>query len=1311
MANSMSLNLLIFLATDIIILFAIRTTKSDVEFHNVMYNQSALVYNITCDPKSTFEEDCQSKPLEKIVAEIGKRTDIQINITISQLKLSADVSFTNLNSLDITGIPGITAIVCIAGNAGIILRDVDKLSFQNINLTSCGHVEFDRAQAIYYSSAMAIYHCRKVKLEKLVIERSTGVGLKIIAHQGSKINISSAAFKENQLQQKQNTNFPVWGGGGIFIRIEKLSNRLYAYLSTTVFQFRNCTFENNTANNSHYDHIYTDILGKVNEGFGRGGGMYALFNVGGLTNVNVSLIDCKLIANNAFLGGGLSVKIYSNNKRTSNIRIAITDSVFEQNGCNEYRTGFGGGAHLTLHTSLHAGSCISGSHYSLKNVVFKGNCAELGGGVYHFSNQQDVQDSNLMILENCMFQENKAHMGSAVMMPPDVTRRLSRGHSITFTFLNCQFFGNIVNFNSPVHGQITAGIGTVYISTYNIKFEGYNYFDNNSGSALYVTDSIIDFEKSNACFRNNTGLQGGAVALIGSSIMIFGRKSYEFVDNTAQYKGGAVYISLIDNLQFIGSKECFFQYNINSEGPDILASEWKANVQFVGNRAKDPTAGHSIYATSLHPCQLISRQNSSKHELLNSSDVFTERGFIFDNEGQIATDGAVLRSSKPPPLTVIPGEEINHQVEVTDDLGKYINASFWATITEVSNGTRLENTSYSTLVNDKVRVRGKPSQSLALDLNILSPRQTYINLTVELLECPPGFELEDSECVCNLDGYVGLFKCDDDFQSYLLLGYWAGYVDKSNLATCVCKFCEYNTTNTSNNHVILPRILTDLDKAVCGETRTGIACGRCRETFTVHFHSPGFLCKSMLFGCKLGWLFYILAELVPVTFVFIIVLVYNINFTSGNINGFILFSQLLSSIDLTASGIIEIPSTKIKYTTQAYQIIYGFFNLNFFNSESLSFCLWKGASALDMLAIKYVTILYTMILIVTVICIMNKCGGRWLGRYCRITTIKASVIHGISSFLMIGYAQCINVSLNLLLQVHMYTAQNREFKQPKRVLLNGEIVYFSKQHLPYAIPALLCLLTVGLLPPALLLTYPLLNKGISLLGLEDNRFVATTYGLLPINTLKPLLDSFQGCFKDNFRFLAGLYFLYRWTILIIRVTTEFSTYYIAISSVLLFILTLHTITQPYLKRVHNIIDTLLLSNLILINFLSLFSYHSSHGQQPINSIISSAAVQLVLICLPLAVLSAYLCVTLCRRAFSYGCGCHDQRSSGTIFVTKMNKWKELTLIRNHVDEQMGVNEEEFIHDRLKDESIDYRSACNYVKGAECSEEPITLYTK
>lgn len=363
--------------------------------------------------------------------------------------------------------------------------------------------------------------------------------------------------------------------------------------------------------------------------------------------------------------------------------------------------------------------------------------------------------------------------------------------------------------------------------------------------------------------------------------------------------------------------------------------------------------------------------------------------------------------------------------------------------------------------------------------------------------------------------------------------------------------------------------------------------------------------------------------------------------------------------------------------------------MNFFNSESLSFCLWKGASTLDMLAIKYITILYTMLLIVTVILVMNKCGGQWLGKYCRITTIKTSIIHGISSFLIISYAQCINVSLSLLCRVHIYAAQNSDVKPPPRVWFNGEVVNFSKQHLPYAIPALLCLFTIGLLPPALLLLYPLLNKVIYFLGsgIEDKRLVRFICNLF--NTLKPLFDSFQGCFKDNFRFFAGLYFLYRWTILIIYMNAVFSVYYIAIGCALLIILTVHTIVQPYVKRAHNIIDTLLLSNLILINFFSLFSYHKSHNHKDLGSVVASAAVQLMLIYLPLIVLCVFLLATVCRQA-----------------VTRTNSWRKLVPIVNDLD-KISNSEEDFTHDQLVDE---YGGTFTCTKEAKHNDTPFTLYT-
>ena len=40
-------------------------------------------------------------------------------------------------------------------------------------------------------------------------------------------------------------------------------------------------------------------------------------------------------------------------------------------------------------------------------------------------------------------------------------------------------------------------------------------------------------------------------------------------------------------------------------------------------------------------------------------------------------------------------------------------------------------------------------------------------------------------------------------------------------------------------------------------------------------------------------MFYLLSELIPVTIMFITVLVFNINFTGGTVDGFILFSHVL----------------------------------------------------------------------------------------------------------------------------------------------------------------------------------------------------------------------------------------------------------------------------------------------------------------------------------------------------------------------------------------------------------------------------------
>ena len=862
-------------------------------------------------------------------------------------------------------------------------------------------------------------------------------------------------------------------------------------------------------------------------------------------------------------------------------------------------------------------------------------------------------------MEDCRFEGNRAHTGSAVDITPNVFERMTSGILTVPVFKDCVFTNNTVtgvNFVTS-HIQTTYGIGTIYISLYDVKFEGYNHFENNLGTAVHIINGNIDVSHSSVDFIGNRGIHGGAVALIGESSMMFGNnQTYTFVNNNALDKGGAVYVQMIDNHDITASKACFFQYY---DGYSLIHSHipqrnWNSTITFAGNRAS-VGKGHTLFATTLYSCQIINFGNKDNQmlESVSASEVFSLRSIYIREdtnvEGcQVATEGAILQYDGDSPLEVIPGEQFAHGVTIRDDLSNHAKVVLIASI-QINNPNVELDAAFSSCIGEKIVLRGKPGGSANLYLHTTSSRLSYIRLWVKLIDCPPGFIFSEtsSGCICNSHKYIGMLECNTTvFYSYLSPGFWVGMLSdiennsKIELVTSYCPldFCSYTDTSTVALAVKLPRKYSQLSRAVCGKFRTGVACGSCVIGYTTYFHSPKYQCKpadSTL--CKVGWLFYILSELVSVTVVFITVLVLNISFMSGAVNGFIFYSQLLSSLNFDASGIIIFP-TAIANLMTGYKLIYGFFNLNFFQIENLSFCLWPGASALDMLVFKYVTVVYALFLVLLVICFMNKCGGKYLGKWFRITTIKSSVIHGISAFLILCYSQCVNVSLSLLNTYSPFISDDSNFTAPKRVWLNGNILYFSKGHLPYAIPALLCLLTIGTIPPLLLLAYPLSNKILAFFRIEESRIATFVSRKLQISRLKPLLDSFQGSFKDNLRFFTGLYFLYRWITLILTVTlSDFNLVYTAVEIFIVVMSVLHALCQPYASKIHNAIDTLLFGNLALINAFTFAHYHTfrtkSGGQAAVEYIKASAAIQLLLIYLPFLIMAVYMIVLVCRNVY------------------------------------------------------------------------------
>lgn len=141
----------------------------------------------------------------------------------------------------------------------------------------------------------------------------------------------------------------------------------------------------------------------------------------------------------------------------------------------------------------------------------------------------------------------------------------------------------------------------------------------------------------------------------------------------------------------------------------------------------------------------------------------------------------------------------------------------------------------------------------------------------------------------------------------------------------------------------------------------------------------------------------------------------------------------------------------------------------------------------------------------------------------------------------------------------------------------------------------------------------------------------------PLEKLKPLLDSFQGSFKDEFRFFSGLYFVYRLLILVnVTLCNNIQNLYFILLGQLLVILLLHSVCQPYKERRNNLIDSALFINLAIINSLTIYNY-TQLTYNNASLVTALSWMQAILILLPLVVMvmcvlwKALHCKTLAQK--------------------------------------------------------------------------------
>uniref|UniRef100_A0A1X7VAK1 TRP C-terminal domain-containing protein n=1 Tax=Amphimedon queenslandica TaxID=400682 RepID=A0A1X7VAK1_AMPQE len=314
--------------------------------------------------------------------------------------------------------------------------------------------------------------------------------------------------------------------------------------------------------------------------------------------------------------------------------------------------------------------------------------------------------------------------------------------------------------------------------------------------------------------------------------------------------------------------------------------------------------------------------------------------------------------------------------------------------------------------------------------------------------------------------------------------------------------------------------------------------------------------------------------------------------TTGLAYNFLIMMQLQQSMAVSVNGGVDF---KPSFIRDIYSLLYNILNLDFFHFDELSFCLWKGA--IFVYLFKHC-----------------KCGKNGCCHKKIIT--KYSLVQGLTAFIVISYFQCSWVTFMLLNRQLPQGIGGTHYKDV--VFWNGSLQYFSTQHIFYAIPALLCLIFFVIPFPLILSFDGLLLKVEGKLA-DHFDFIRKLRPWTAIHyRSKPLLDSFQGTFKDQYRFFAGLYFSYRLLILALLVmVSNVLQYYFLLEVALTLIIVIQAIIQPFQEKNHNVCALLIFTNMALINTLTIRIFYLVSTDGYTTETILMQWIQVVLIYIPL----------------------------------------------------------------------------------------------
>ena len=1188
-------------------------------------------------------EKCSCSSLSTALLNMTNNTVINITSESVTLEDNIKMGSGDLNNITITG-NGAT-IMC-NNSGGVYCEACDNVVIEGITWDRCG-------DPTSYTEGLRFHKIKNISIIKCTIQLSEVRALFLHELSGIAL-IEGSNFTSNAMYNVQQS-----GDYGA-LRIE----------NTETFDGLNITIsESNFNNNGYYGDNNTflraasGLIVAIDTG-----NLFALFieksnflfnRMAVLIRANVLVFDIQLVRisviNNTdgYFGGGITL---SSVNSTAELHLTVEYSMFSSNyGCSFCGNLKGSSAITLVNNSnitdtkprrfLTRGfvdtvlsplfllfTVAGGSARMILNnlqivnnaIAFFSNSGyeELGTAAIHLHTVGGDVKINI-IKVNFMSNKNFGRIGGALSITPVYSNPSDKNFSLLIA--ECNF----VNNTSAGHGaalSIDSSILHSYVEISNTQFENNSAgdsiayfspvsslslinieiinssFTNNFASCMSLSLCNLDLT-GNITFMNNKADYGAALYLSSNtSVYITDNATVLFFQNLATQIGGAIYIDLRDyqivpflhfnsktsrvlfgnNAAIVIGQSLYFDIPKYFEiYTNITDDRSFMNIPCQFSYYKQLPSNNTI---PLVPCD-------SNDTLLNESPIVTsphELRLYFPNN-----DGVNISSNSDYNSYYIKNNILGHDVifagSTVDHFGKPskpsqfdVECSDCNNITVQRDHILVDNT---TLIN--VNFTGDEIKShsinvtLALTSTSSSLQKISTTLIVQLQPCiaHPGYEYSGirETCVCYHHDAV---ECSDNYVE-IKRGYWFGSVEGiPTISWCPKQYCGFvDRRKTRQGYFELPKTVN----GQCNDHRLGRACGECGPGYTLAYDSTDCINVD---HCSTG----MTVLVVVLTCLYWIVVVvgvfslmyFNFQISSGYMYGIIYY---YSMVDILLDS-----NPYISYNASQFVSV-----LSSFAKLSPKFlgqlCFVKRLSGIDQLFINYSHAVAVALLTFLVVL---------AARYSRRITVLVSrcIIRVICLLLLLSYTSLASTSLQLLRPLK-FTDVNEVY-----TYVSPHIEYFHGRHAIYGIVAVICELVVGIGLPLLLLLEPLLSRKINFIK------------------IKPLLDQFQGCYKDKYRWFAAYYLICRQVIMLILVVSiianrdYYSTlFYLQTACVV--IAMIHMWVQPYRKESRNALDGFILLVMVLVVNINTFT-----AVEEVTTELS-----LVLVILPLLL----ICLTAVRK--------------------------------------------------------------------------------